>query len=619
MIGESPNKDDLRKIGNGMRVARHARYREMYVDDSVGLFALSSEDNKCRAVRNEKGTIASVISGEISNASELKQELESQGHVFSSNIDHEVLVHLFENLEGNPHAFQSIRGAFSFAIWDSVSRKLMLGLDKLGMRALYFSLVDENLLFASEIKGLVNHPMVPKKINPSALDFFFSYFYVPTEDTLIDGVEKVLPANYKLFGFGKKPILLSSTKYWQLDLNTNANIDASILCEEIYSAMFNSVKERVKDKPSVGVSLSGGLDSGVISTLLRRLDKEVTAFVIAIEGGEQKEAHLTAEFNGSKVEEIFVTSEDYVKNVSEIARILDEPIFEWALLPIHLIGQRAKKGVDMLFTGDGGDETFWGYPLAPRRWFDPFFSHAPAITKRFVNLALNGRGISDIKEKPLLRGLSLDDMCERISLPSSNMLFLDVLKKCDPADLRDNCQFNTIRGLASPIDACFKEVSVDDDLLRRYYALLTINLVHGGAGIRSREVLYNYHGVECAMPFMDERVVGLSYSIPSYVKQPSRFDTKYIMKKTIIRYSLLPEKMIKLRKRALGDPLNNWRRSKVMKEFIFDELDDGFKLGILKKKFVDKARSGTVSPGKCFGISMYTLWYKDFFMKDHAD
>jgi len=617
IVGEFSGKDDLKKIGNGMRVAKHAHNREMYVDDSVGFFALSSGDNGYKVVRNEKETVIAVISGEISNAAKVKQKLESQGHVFSSDVDHEVLVHLFENLDADPLAFRSIQGAFSFAIWDSVNKKLMLGLDKFGMRTLYFTSLDENLLFASEIKGMVNHPIVPKKINRLSLDLFFSYFYVPTEDTLIDGIKKILPANYKIFSFEKNPTLSSSVKYWHLDLSANAKTDTSLLCEEIYNTMLNTVKERIKDNPSpIGVSLSGGLDSGVLSTLLRRLDQEVIAFVIAIEGGEQKEARLTAEFNGSKVEEIFVTSEDYIKNVGEIVRILDEPIFEWTLVPLYLIGQRAKKRVDILFTGDGGDETFWGYPSAPRRWFDPFLSVAPSTTKRLVNLVLDSKGISDKREKPLFRGLSLDDMCERISLPSSNVFFLDVLKKCDPNDLQDNSQGPDTKSLASPIDACFKEASVNDDLLRRYYALLTINLVHGGAGIRSREVIYNYHGIKCAMPFMDERVIRLSYAIPSHIKQPTRFDTKHIMKKTIIRYRLLPQEITKIRKRALGDPLNTWRRSKTMKEFILNELDEGCRLGLIKKDFVDKARSGTASPGKCFGIVMFMLWYRDFFMKD---
>ncbi len=609
-------KDNLRKMGDGMRVARHAQKREMYIDDSVGLFSLASRGNGHKVVTNEKGTIVAAISGEIYNAAEVKRALESHGHVFSSEADHEVLVHLFENLGMDPLAFQNIRGAFSFAIWDGVRKKLMLGLDKLGMRTLYYTLSNRSLLFASEIKGILSHPDVPKKLSPSSLDLLFSYFYVPTEDTLISGVKKILPADLRIFSFENESIISSGHEYWQLDLSAKAETDTSLMCEEIYTALMESVKERIRSNPStVGVSLSGGLDSGVISTLLRKLDKEVIAYVVAIEGGEKNEARQTAEFNGSRIEEISVTDEDYIKNIGEIARILDEPIFEWSLVPMHVIGQKATGRVDILFTGDGGDEAFWGYPWVPRRWFDPVLSLAPSSVKALANLLLNSRGISDKREKPLFRDFSLDVMCERLSLPSSSVFFLDVLKKCNPNDLLDAGYVHSTRDLASPIDRCFKQVSVNDDLLRRYYALLTINLVHGGAGIRSREVIYGYHGIRCAMPFMDERVIRLSYSIPSGFKQPSRFETKSIMKKTIARHRLLPEKMTKLRKRAMGDPLNTWRRSKMLKEYILCELDEGCRMGIIKKKFIDKAKTGVVAPGKCFGIVTYILWYKNLFMK----
>lgn len=614
IVGSFTRKDDLEKMGNGMRVAKHAHNREIYIDDSVGFLSLSSRNNGCKVVKNEKGTIVAIINGEISNAAEIKRQLESKGHVFSSHVDHEVLVHLFENLNTDPLAFQSIRGAFSFAIWDSTSKKLMLGLDKFGMRPLYFTILNENLVFASEMKAMANHPSVLKKINPYSLNFFFSYFYVPTEDTLIYGVKKILPATCKMFSFEKKPTLLSSARYWQLNLNPTIKTHTSVLCEEIYGAMLDSVKEKIKDNPSlVGVSLSGGLDSGLLSTLLRKLDKEVVAFVITMEGGEQNEARATAEFNGSKVEEIFITSEDYIKNVDEVVKILDEPIFEWAVIPLYLIGQRARKKVDMLFTGDGGDETFWGYPSAPRRWFDPFLSVIPSTIKGLVNILLNSKGISGKREKPLFRGLSLETIYEKTSLPASNQFFLDVLKKCNPNDLQNTDQVPTLKTLAGPIDACFKKVPVNDDLLRRYYALLTINLVHGAAGIRSRENIYNYHGIKCAMPFMDERVIRLGYSIPSDLKQPTRHQTKYIMRKMIARYKLLPERIIEVRKHALGDPLDTWRRSKMLREFMLDKLDEGHRLGIIKKDFINKVRSGTITPGRCFGIMMYILWYEDFF------
>ena len=615
IVGPSSQKETLQNIASGMRIAKHTRNRESYIDDSVCFYSMSSEDGRQNVVKNEEGTIVAIINGDISNALEVRRQLESEGHVFSSDFDHEVFVHLFENIKVDPYSFRIVNGAFSFAIWDSVEKRLVLGLDKFGMRALYYGVLDGNLLFASELKGIANYSSEMKKINPLALRMFFSYFYVPTENTLIDGVKRVMPACYKIFSLNRSPALQKFTKYWQPNQSSFAMTNnASFLADEIYTILLKSVKEKLGNaQTTVGVSLSGGLDSGLLSTLLRRLDRKVVAFVIAMEGGEQNDAYLVAESNGSDVEEIFVSSEDYIENLGKIAAILDEPISEWALVPIYLIGKRAREKVDVLFTGDGADEAFWGDPTVPRRWFSPFLSATPRPIKNVLNSILNSNYLSQKRQTPIFHDASIDNLYEMISLSASDLFFVDSLKKCNPDDLQVTDPVLSMKDLTGPITTCFNEIQTKSDLAKRYHTLLRIDFPHSGSGVRPREEIYNYYGIKCAMPFMDEEVIRLSYSIPPHLKQPTRNKSKYVIRKMIAQHNLLPEKMIKIRKRAMGDQFDSWESGKMLREFMMDELEEGHRLGIIKKDFVSKARRGIISPGKCFGIVTFALWYKDFF------
>jgi len=626
ILGESCEKNDLRKIISGMRVAKHVHNPKMYLDDSVGFCSLSCDGDGNKIVCNEDGTILAMINGEIYNATEVKSLLASHGHKFNSNIDHEIFAHLFEDLHANPLIIRSVEGAFSFAIWDVANKQLMLGRDKMGIRPLYYASFDGKLLFASEIRGIANYSETLKKVNLAVLDLFFSYFYVPTEDTLIEGVKKLSPATYKIFKIEKSPILLNDVEY--LDINfsgSNLYADVDLLCEEIYNTMFSSVKQKTKDNSLVGVSLGGGLDSGLISSLLRKLDKEVVAFVVVTEGGEQNEARLTAEYNGCEIDEIFVSGEDYAKNLGKIAHILDEPLQCWSLVPTYLVIQKAKEQVDVLFTGDGGDEVFWGYPGLPRHWFDPFLGATPFTLKRIVKIWPNLKGISSIIKKPLYHGRSLNYIYEITSLPASTIFFLEHVKKCHPDDLasifndfQSGRSISSVTSLAQPIDECFRELPVHDDLLKRYYTLLRMAFPNSGSGVRPRESICNYYGINLAIPFMDERVVRLGFNIPSHLKQPSKYMTKYILRRMVSKYKLLPQEIVKLRKRGLADvPIATWMRtSKSLRDFILETLDDGCSLGLIKRDLIDKAKREVIPIGHCFGIMMFILWYQDFVPSD---
>lgn len=623
ILGKSCQKNDLRKIASGMRGAKHAHSRKMYLDDSIGFYSFSCGGNGNKVVRNEEGTILAIINGEIYNATKVKSLLASRGHKFTSDIDHEVLVHIFEDLHVDPLLIRSVEGAFSFAIWDRINERLMLGVDKFGIRPLYYTSFNGKLLFASEIRGIANYSETLKKVNSAVVTLFFSYFYVPTEDTLIDGVKKFSPATYKIFRIEKNPILLNDVEY--LDLNfsgPNLYTDIAFLCKDVYNTMLHSVKQKIKDKPSpVGVSLGGGLDSGLISSLLRKLNKEVVAFVIAMEGGEQNEARLIAEYNGCKIDEIFMTGEEYVRNIGKIVHILDEPIFCWSLVPTYLAIQKAKKQVNLLFTGDGGDEVFWGYPGVPRRWFDPFLAVTPLTLKRIVNAWLNLKGIVNVSKKPLYHGFSINYIYEKASLSASNIFFLDCVKRFNLNDLASifnhflgGKPISRVTSLAAPIDKCFKEVPVHDDLLKRYYTLMRMSWPYAGWGVRPRESICNYYGIDCAMPFIDERVVRLGFNIPSHLKQPTRHMTKYVLRRTISRYKLLPQEIVKLRKRGLADlPIATWiRRSKCLRDFMFETLDEGCSLGLIRRAFFNKAKRGAITPTRCWGVMMFILWYQDF-------
>lgn len=316
---------------------------------------------------DEEQNLALVANGEIYNFVELREELESRGHAFSTGSDCEVILHLYEELGAG--CVERLRGMFAFALWDERLRRLMLARDRMGEKPLYLVRDDArgSLLFASEMKAVLASGLVAFELDPVSLGQYFHYGYVPEPATALRDVVKLDAAT----------LMTVRTASWQIETHRYWNmLDAEPIDADPADTLRRGLEEVsrivVRSDVPVGVALSGGLDSSAVAALAHRhYPGSVHAFTVGYEGcpetDERAEARAFAEHLGLPHHEIELSSRDFVDSFEHVVRSTDDPIADIAGFSYFSLVRLAREhGVPVLLQGQGGDELFWGYPWVRR-------------------------------------------------------------------------------------------------------------------------------------------------------------------------------------------------------------------------------------------------------------
>lgn len=310
---------------------------------------------------NEDKSLALIANGEIYNFVELRSQLEAKGHRFRSCSDVEVIVHLYEEYgEGCVHY---LRGMFVMALWDDRRKSLFFARDRMGEKPLYLFEQDDALYFASELKALLRADVIDFQLDLAAVYQYFHFQYVPEPMTMIKGIRK-LQAGTTLT-VTPHPWSLRESPYWRMD-------DAPPLDTDPVSTIRTEL-ERVSDlimrsDVPVGVSLSGGLDSGALAALVARAyPGRLTAFTVGYEGrprfDERREAKAIADHLSIPFHEVEIKTEDMVDAFPSLVWRTDDPIADIAGYGYSAVMKVARNhGVPVMLSGQGGDELFWGYP-----------------------------------------------------------------------------------------------------------------------------------------------------------------------------------------------------------------------------------------------------------------
>src|SRR4029079_12926871 len=312
-------------------------------------------------ISNEDNSVTIVFTGRIYNYRELQKTLQARGHRFATNSDTETIVHAYE--EFGAACLDQLRGMFAFAIWDERNQRLFIARDRVGKKPLYYSVTRKgSLVFGSELKSLLEHPEVERKINPRALDAYFSLGYVPDPISIFENVEKLPPGHHLTFTRGR----LTVERYWDfnyLDGNGNGHT-ASDYLEELRALLDEAVKLRLVSDVPLAAFLSGGIDSStVVGLMSRHLGQPVKTFSIGFNEDsydELKYARLTAQKFGTEHHEFLVTP-DICEVVDQLAWHFDEPFADSSAIPTYVVSKLAREHVKVVLTGDGGDELFAGY------------------------------------------------------------------------------------------------------------------------------------------------------------------------------------------------------------------------------------------------------------------
>ena len=364
--GDAPVNRELLQSMNDKLVHRGPDGGGFHTEPAVGFghrrLSIIDLDGGLQPMYNEDQSVVVTFNGEIYEFADLREELAEAGHTFQTRCDTEVIVHAWE--QWGVECLDRLQGMFAFAIWDRNRSTLFLARDRFGKKPLYYSFLDNGqLVFASELKSLLVHPGLRRDVDPSAVEDYMTFGYVPDPKTVFASVKKVPPGHYLKVVQGDTEI--STRQYWDIQFapDDQAGEEAEI-CGELNRRFRNSVSKRMISDVPLGAFLSGGVDSSAVVSAMSEISNEaVRTCSISFGDPEFNEAayaqqvatHLQTDHRVGQVD-----SDDFGL-VDRITDIYDEPFADSSAIPTYRVCELARQHVTVALSGDGGDEVFAGY------------------------------------------------------------------------------------------------------------------------------------------------------------------------------------------------------------------------------------------------------------------
>jgi asparagine synthase (glutamine-hydrolysing) len=347
-------------------------------------------------IANEDGSIILIFNGEIYNFQELRVELQQKGHRFSTNTDTEVIVHLYEDMGAN--CVSRLRGMFAFAVWDKKRRQLFLARDRLGKKPLYYAQVGDTFLFASELKALLLHKSISRRINSKALDLYLTYLYVPPPETIFEGVFK-LPQAHTLI-YDQRGIRLE--RYWNVQYTPKVQLNEDEMLTALVEKLTEATRLRLVSDVPLGAFLSGGIDSSVIVALMTSLSPTpVKTFSVGFAHqayNELDHARIVADQFNTDHHEIMITAKA-ADVLPKLVWAFDEPFADPSAIPTYYVAKTARQHVTVALNGDGGDELFAGYGKYLGSALRTYYRYLPDPVRRGPLRYLLGRVPEGVDQK----------------------------------------------------------------------------------------------------------------------------------------------------------------------------------------------------------------------------
>lgn len=514
---------------------------------------------------NEDGTVLVTFNGEIYNFRELRGQLESFGHRFVTHSDTEVIVHAYEQY--GVKCLDHLRGMFAFAIWDSSTRTVFLARDRVGKKPLFYALAGGQLIFASELQALVQHPDILREPNLAAIDDYLTYGYIPAPNTAYHGVCKLPPAHYltcRLSEVGGRPQDLRVERYWHLEYTPKQTLTEDQAVEGLLDVLTEAVRLRLIADVPLGALLSGGVDSSLIVALMSRLSSQpVKTFSIGFEEREYDElpyARAVAQRYRTDHHELIIRS-SAMEILPTLVRHYGEPYADSSAIPSYYVAKLTRQHVTVALNGDGGDESFAGY----ERYLGSGL--ADRIHKLPPPLLKGLRGLASLMIPRSLSRRSRVRQAKRLldaaSLPTAQrylrwISYLTPTQKANlytPEFVKRLAGHNAEAWLLAEYDAVGKGCNALDTLLaldvRTYlpYDLLV-----------KMDIATMACSLEARSPFLDHKVMEFAAKLPANYKI-KRTTLKYLLKKAAV--SLLPPEIMHRRKMGFGVPVGSWMRNEL--------------------------------------------------------
>ena len=373
----------------------------VWIDGAVGLahrrLAIVDIAGGQQPMANEDETVWIVFNGEIYNHAALRPDLERNGHRYRTHSDTETILHLYEEL--GPRCVDRLQGMFAFAIWDGPRRRLLLARDRVGIKPLYYAWTDRELLFASEIKGILAAGTLKAAFNEGVVPEFLANRYVAGEDTFFRGVQKLLPGRTLQWSAEEG---VQERRYWQPPVRTdnNRHVTLSERAEVLRTGLQKAVTSHLMSDVPLGLFLSGGLDSSGLAALMAPLvQRPLKTFSVGFaerEANELAYARLVAERVGAEHHEVVVSPQQFMQALPRLIWHEDEPIAFHSSVPLYFVSRLAREHVKVVLTGEGADELYLGYDYRYRatmlndRLGSWYWACLPSAIRRRIQDALPG-------------------------------------------------------------------------------------------------------------------------------------------------------------------------------------------------------------------------------------
>jgi asparagine synthase (glutamine-hydrolysing) len=506
---------------------------------------------------NEDESVVVVFNGEIYNYQDLMKELIAAGHVFRTRSDTEAIVHAWE--EWGEDCVDHFRGMFVFAIWDRRAETLFLARDRLGIKPLYYSeMPDGTLIFGSELKSLLVHPGLERELDPTAIEEYFAYGYVPDPKSIYRSVRKLAPGHVIKWRRGEPAP--RPRQYWDVRFDPSDHRDEGEIGEDLIVQLREAVRLRMIAEVPLGAFLSGGVDSSAVVALMAGLsDKPVNTCSISFADpsfDESRYARMVAERYKTDhfVEQV---DPDAFDLVDRLASLYDEPFADSSAMPTYRVCALARKRVTVALSGDGGDEVFAGYRRY--RWHD-----YEERVRRFVPDPIRRPLFGFLGEvypkldwapKPLRAKSTLQSIGRDTTggfFHSVSVLYDGVRLPLYSDGFRRQLQGYHAREV---LDDVMAKAPADDHISRVQYADLKTYLA--GDILTKVDRASMAHSLEVRVPVIDHKFIEWSARLPSGLKLRNG-EGKHIFKKALEPY--LGDDILYRSKMGFSVPLGAWFR-----------------------------------------------------------
>ncbi len=556
---------------------------------------------------NEDGTVWIVFNGEVYNHAKLRPALEAKGHRYKSHSDTETLIYAYE--EYGPSFVERLEGMFGMAIWDSRKEKLFLFRDRIGIKPLYYTVRNNRLLFASEIKAILEDSSIAREVDETALSHYFTFIATPAPQTLFKGVSKLEAGHYLEVSLNGE---MAKKEYWSIIQPVNGEdvTNEEYCTKRIRELLQESIEKRMMSDVPFGVFLSGGIDSSTNVALMSKLmSRPVDTFSVAIRGQQHVNEfsyaqQVSKEFKTNH-HEVVIGDEEFISLFPKVIYHHDEPLADPVSFPLYYVSKLARdNGTIVVQVGEGSDEQFCGYSLYKK------VLHLQEQFRFVRSLPGSLRSAGYGLLSPILKSLSMNYRQNYIkNFLAANGTFLGGGTAFDDAEKRKLLRSHA--GDSAPmVDMAFQSVPGDDYSTKMIYWEFKNRLPE--LLLMRVDKMTMATSVEARVPFLDHKLVEFSMKIPWRLKIKNG-ETKYILKKAV--EGLIPHNIIYRKKIGFTGSGKNMLTKRILdyaRPYLLDYDDPYTDREYIRTLIAEYDRTGINYSSEIWSLINFKMWHKSW-------